>query len=421
MNRNWNLRRCSWGLCGFWLCGFWMALPTLADDWSQWRGPNRDGKSAEIDLLDKWPAAGPKLLWHTQELGSGYSTPSAAAGTAYLLANKDPQQEQLIALALNDGSQQWATPIGEVGENKGPQYPGTRSTPTIDGDRLYALGSDGDLVCLSAQSGKIQWRKNLKEDFGGKPGAWAYAESPLIDGDVLICSPGGPTATVVALNKQDGALVWKTPIPEADDASFSSPVVATLDGVKQYVVFLAKGVVGLEAQTGQPLWRYTKTADEAANVQTPVVNADFVYTAAGRVGGGLVRITGSQQEPAEIYFAKSMPSGMGGSVLIDGYLYGASGQTLMCIEYATGKVMWQDRSIGASSLVAADGKLYLHGENNEVAMVKVSPDSYQELGRFTPPDAPDHGKSKAWSYPIIVDGKLLVRDVGSVWCYDIRD
>jgi len=410
----------SW-LCGYGVCVLLLAsLPTAADDWTQWRGPHRDGKSAETGLLDHWPAGGPRLLWHAKNLGSGYSTPSAAAGRVYMLVNQDPQHEELIALSLADGTQQWATRIGGVGENRGPQYPGARSTPTLDGQRLYALGSDGDLVCVGTQTGEVQWHKNLKADFGGKPGAWAYAESPLIDGNVLLCSPGGSSATVVALNKQDGSLIWKSPIPEADDASFSSPVVATVEGVKQYVLFLAKGVVGLNAQTGEVLWRYNKTADEAANIPTPVVSAEFVYTGASRVGGGLVSVSGKTAPPKEIYFAKSLPTGIGGSILIDGYLYGASGPTLMCAEYATGKVMWQDRSIGACAVVAADGKLYLHGENNEVALVKVSPESYQELGRFTPPDAPDHGKAKAWSYPIIVDGKLLVRDVGSVWCYDIR-
>ncbi len=408
-------------LCGGGLWGLILCLPLAADDWSQWRGPHRDGKSAETGLLAQWPEGGPKLLWHAKDLGNGYSTPSAAAGQVYLLANTDLQNEHVIALSLADGSQQWTKRIGKVGENKGPQYPGTRSTPTIDGQRIYALGSDGDLACLSTQAGEVLWSKNLRADFGGSPGAWAYAESPLIDGNVLLCSPGGGSATVVALNKQNGEVIWKAPLPEADNASFSSPIVATIDGVKQYVLFLAKGVVGLNAETGDLLWRYTKTADEAANVQTPVVQDNLVYTGAGRVGGGLARVSGKKAEPAEVYFDKTMPTGMGGSILIDGYLYGASGQTLICTEYTTGKVMWQDRSIGATSLAAADGKLFLHGENNEVAMAKASHESYQELGRFAPPDAPDHGKAKAWSYLIIVDGKLLVRDVGSVWCYDIRD
>lgn len=396
-------------------------VPAMAEDWKQWRGKNRDGKSAETGLLKQWPVGGPQLLWQINELGNGYSTPAAVGGQVFLIRNKDLNNEEVIALSLADGSHQWATRIGRVGENSGPQYPGSRSTPTIDGERLYALGSDGDLACLDTTTGAIQWSRNLKTDFGGKPGRWAYAESPLIDGDVLICSPGGEQATVVALNKRDGSVVWRAPIPEGDEASYSSPMAATVQGVKQYIVFLSKGVSGLNAQTGQLLWRYNKTADKDANVPTPVVKDSFVYTAASRLGGGLVQISSDQPEAKEIYFHKSLPAGMGGSVLLDGYLYGSAGATLMCADFETGEVKWQDRSIGAASLCFADGKLFLRGENNEVAMVSASPEGYQELARFSPPNAPDRGQAKAWSHPIIVDGKLIFRDVGSVWCYDIRN
>lgn len=404
--------------CALAICLFATTFSSgLADDWPQWRGANRDGKSTETGLLDKWPSTGPKLLWQIDGLGNGYSTPSAVEGTIYLLRNLDEANEDVVALSLADGAQRWTTRLGSVGKNTGPNYPGARSTPTIDGDALYALGSDGDLACLDLKSGSVRWTKNLRSDFGGKPGKWAYAESPLIDGDVLVCSPGGSQATVVALNKSDGALIWKAPLREGDDASFSSPITATINGVKQYVLFLAKGVVGLNAETGQPLWRYDHTADKDANVQTPVASGNFVYTAAGRVGGGLVKITGDM--PQEVYFETSMPSGMGGSILVDGNLYGAAGQTLMCIDYATGKTKWQDRSIGTAALCYADGKLFMHAENNDVAMVAATGENYQELGRVTPPNAPDRGRSKAWTYPIVVDGKLLIRDLGSLWCYDV--
>jgi outer membrane protein assembly factor BamB len=330
------------------------------------------------------------------------------------------ESEEVVALSLADGSRRWATRIGTVGKNEGPQYPGSRSTPTIDGDSLYALGSDGDLACLDAKSGTVKWSKNLRTEFGGTPGKWAYTESPLIDGDVLLCSPGGSEATVVALNKSDGSAIWKSPIPEADDASFSSPVKATIDGIDQYVLFLSKGVVGLESKTGRVLWRYTNASDKDANVQTPVVSAPYVYTAASRVGGGLVRVSASDTEPEEVYFGRTLPSGMGGNILIDGNLYGASGPTMICVDYATGEAKWQDRSIGTSSLCFADGKLFLHSEDNQVAMIEATPEGYKELGRFTPPNAPERANGKAWTYPIIVDGKLIIRDVGTVWCYDIR-
>ncbi len=398
-----------------------LASSTFAEDWTGWRGNHRDGKSAETGLANKWPESGPKLLWQTKDLGAGYSTPSSAGGLVYLISNQGAETEELICLKLTDGSVQWRTKLGAVGKNTGPQYPGSRSTPSIVDGEVFALGSAGDLVCADAKSGKVKWSKNLQSEFDGLPGKWAYTESPLVDGDVIICSPGGKSATVVALKKSDGSVVWKSAIADGDEASYSSPVAAEIDGVKQYVMFLAKGAAGLNAKTGELIWRYTKTADKDANVQIPIVNGKLVYTAAGRVGGGLAEVAGTSSEPKQVYFDKAMPNGMGGAVLVDGYLYGASGATLMCIEYATGKKMWQDRSIGASSVAYADGKLYLHGENNDIALVAATPEAYKELARFTPPNASDRGNGKAWTHPVLVDGKLIIRDVDSVWCFDVKN
>ena len=391
-----------------------------ADDWTQWRGNHRDGKSAEQGLLDSWPANGPQLLWQTNDLGGGFSTPSAADHTIYLLCSQDGESEVLIALSLNDGKQLWSQRIGAVGKNRGPQYPGTRSTPTLDASFVYTLGSDGDLVCANANSGTPVWTKNLPQEFAGKPGNWAYTESPLIDGDALVCSPGGADATVVALNKKDGSVIWKAALSEADEASYSSPVVAMIDGQKEYALFLAKGLAGLDAATGDLLWRYTHTADEAANVQTPIVRDNLIYTGASRVGGGLIRVARGKTEPTELYFSRTLPTGMGGSVLVDGYLYGTSGSTMICVDFETGEAKWQDRSIGAGSICYADGKVILHGEDNRVALIKATSEKYEELGQLTLPNAPDRGRSKAWAHPIIVEGKLIIRDVGTVWCYDIR-
>jgi len=398
---------------------FICTLEAHGDDWPQWRGPDRDGKSSETGLLDKWPAEGPRLLWQANDLGNGYSTPSVADGLVYVICNKDDSNEEVIALSLVDGTRVWSTRIGSVGANRGPQYPGTRSTPTVDGELVYALGSDGDLVCLDSKTGDLEWSKDLPEDFGGKAGMWAYTESPLVDGDALIVSPGGD-ATVVALDKSNGSLIWESLLPERDDASYSSPVVATINDTKQYVFFLSKGAVGLNAETGEPIWRYGNTSDRAANVQTPVVEGDFVYTAASRVGGGLVRLPGQGEKPEEVYFKQTVPKGMGGSVLVGDKLFGASGQTMVCVDFRSGELNWQHRSIGAASLCFAEGKLYLHGEDNTVAMVAANGSEYRELGRVTPPNAPDRGRSKAWTYPVIVDGKLIIRDVGTIWCYDIR-
>jgi outer membrane protein assembly factor BamB len=392
-------------------------------DWPQWRGTNRDGSSNETGLLKEWPKDGPKLLWQVKEIDFGYSTPAVVGDRIYLLSNKGKNDEFVKALALKDGSEVWSKRIGKVGPNQGPQYPGARSTPTVDGDRIYALGSDGDLACLEKASGKVVWTKNVRKEFGGKPGLWAYSESPLIDGDVVVCTPGGKEATVVALKKKDGEVVWKCAVPGGDQAAYASIVKMDVGGVKQYVQFLQKGVVGVEAKTGKFLWRYDKTAKGSpANIPTPVAHNGYVYTGTGRSGGGLAKVkqNDGQWTAEEVYFDRKLPTSIGGSVLVGKYLYGTNNSGLVCLEFETGKVQWQNKSVGAGSLLYADGNLYVHSEKDEVALVEATPKEYREKGRFKLPDQPNRGNSQAWAYPVLADGKLYLRDLGVLWCYDVK-
>ncbi len=398
-------------------------LAANADDWPQWRGPKRNGISAETGLLQEWPKEGPKQLWHADMIGNGYSTPSIIGDRIYLISNEGTDNEFVQALDAGDGHQVWSTKLGNVGPNQGPQYPGSRSTPTVDGELLYALGSNGDLVCLERAGGKERWRKNLRTDFGGQPGKWAYSESPLIDGDVLVCSPGGKTATLVTLKKATGEVLWKSPLPEADEAAYASAIVDEVGGIKQYVQFLQKGLVGVEAATGKLLWRYGKTAEGSpANIPTPIAEANFVYSAGGRSGGGLVKLTAAKGKVSaeQVYFTAKLPTSIGGTVLVDGYLYGTNRQGMMCAEFSSGDIKWQERGIGASSICFADGRLYLHGEEGDVALLVPSAESYKEVGRFTPANSPDRGKAKAWTYPVVANGRLYIRDLTSLWCYDIK-
>lgn len=404
------------------------ALAAGAADWPQWRGPERNGISKETGLIKDWPKDGPKLLWQVNDIDYGYSTPAVVGPHLYLLSNKGNDDEFVQALAVKDGQQVWSKRLGKVGNpDQQPPYPGARSTPTIDGALLYALSSDGDLACLETANGSIRWRKNLRTDFGGAPGVWAYAESPLIDGDVLVCTPGGKEATLVALNKQTGAVIWKSAVPGGPAAGYASIVISHGGGRKQYVQFLANGVVGVDAKTGQFLWRYAKTAKGSpANIPTPVVHGDLVYSSTGLSGGGLVRLKAVKDgvTAEEVYFDRRLPTSIGGAIVLGEYLYGTNGQQgLMCIELASGKEQWSDRSVGAASICYADGRLYLHGENNEVALVEANPKAYREHGRFTLPDQPKHlrGKGeKAWPYPVVANGRLYFRDVGTLWCYDVR-
>jgi outer membrane protein assembly factor BamB len=402
----------SLGLC--WLGGA---------DWPQWRGPARNGISAETGLLPEWPKDGPKLVWQVKDLGRGYSTPAVVGDRIYLISNQAMDNEYVQALSTADGKQIWQTKIGKVGPNEGPQYPGARSTPTVEGELLFALGSDGDLVCIEAASGKPRWQKSLRGDFAGQPGPWAYAESPLIDGDILVCTPGGGEATIVALKKATGELVWKAALPSGDQAAYASAISIEVGGVKQYVQFLQKGVVGIEAQSGSLLWRYERTAEGSpANIPSPLADANFVYTATGRGGGGLVKLKSEQGKFAveQVYFGAKLPTSIGGAVKVGDNLYGTNGQGLLCADFKTGDVKWQDRSIGAGSLCCADGRLYVHGEGGDVALVEATPEAYREKGRFTPPDQPDRGRSKAWAYPVVADGKLYIHDLGVLWCYDVK-
>jgi outer membrane protein assembly factor BamB len=402
------------------LAAFAMAL--WANDWPQWRGPNRNGISQEKGLLKQWPEGGPKLLWQVKGIGEGYSTPAVVGGRMYLLANKGMDDEFALALDAFSGAQAWSTRLGNVGPNDGPQYPGSRSTPTVDGKLLYALGSDGDLACLEAASGAMKWQKNLRKDFGGIPGKWAYSESPLVDGETLICTPGGAEATLVALNKATGEVIWKSAVPGADQASYASVIVVEVNGVKQYVQFLQKGLVGVEAKTGKLLWRYDKTAQGSlANIPTPVARKAFVFSASGKGGGGLVELKNDagSLSAEEIYATAKVPTSIGGAIEIDGYLYGTNTAGLMCVDFATGDLKWQERGVGAGSVFYADGRLYVHGEKGEVALVEATPEAYRELGRFSPPDQPEKGKSQAWTYPVVANGRLYLRDMGVVWCYDV--
>jgi outer membrane protein assembly factor BamB len=394
-----------------------------AGDWPQWRGPERNGISKETGLLKEWPKEGPKLLWQRKDLGSGYSTPSVIGERLYLMSNQGMENESVQALSVKDGKEIWSVRVGKVGPNEGPQYPGSRSTPTVDGQSIYALGSDGDLACLEAATGKIRWQKNLRSDFDGKPGKWVYAESPLVDGEALVVTPGGSTATLVALNKKSGDVIWKSVVPGGEQAAYASVVIGNAGGVKQYVQFLEKGVVGVDARTGKFLWRYNKTGENSpANIPTPIVDKEYVYTATGRGGGGLIKLkaAGGAFEVEQIYFTPKMPTAIGGAVKLGEHLYGTTGQGLLCADFLTGNVKWQERSVGAGSVCYAEGNLYVHGENGDVALVEASSDSYREKGRFTPPEPPDRGRSKAWTYPVVANARLYIRDFGSLWCYDVK-
>ena len=410
------------GLVGF--CGFNVA----ADDWPQFRGPKRDGISKETGLLKSWPEGGPKLVWQNKEAPEGWGGPAVVGDVVYLIGNRGMEEESLTAYKVSDGSQVWSTKIGVVGKpDQQPKYPGARSTPTIEKGVAYVLGSDGDLAAIDAAKGAVKWKKNVRTDFGGESGMWAYAESPLIDGDTLVVAPGKATATVVALNKNTGAEIWRCAIPEGDLAAYASAVVVDYGGIKQYVHVLQNGIVGIDASNGKLLWRYTRAGKGSpANIPTPVAKDGIIYTAGARTGAGAVRlkvVEGDKVTAEEVYFDTKLPAAIGGTVLIGDVLYGTSAAGVQALEFATGKVKWtqENKGISPGAVLYADGHLIVYGENGDVAFVEAKGDAYKEKGRFRPKDAATHsGMLKSWAYPALADGKLYLHDGKSLWCYQVK-
>lgn len=403
----------------FLFLSFAILHPLYGDDWPQWRGPNRDGRSAETGLLQEWPEDGPPLRWAVTEIGTGYSTPSIVDGRVYVQTTHDNEEFALV-LDEKTGEKIWEVKIGTVGENRGPQYPGTRSTPTVDGDLVYCLASGGELTCLETISGNMKWQVSLPNDLGGEVGSWAYSESVLVDSDVVICTPGGEEATLAALDKLTGKPVWKSAVPEGDIADYAS-IMPVGDGPeKQYVQFLRKGLTGVRASNGEYLWRYEATADRGANILTPVVQGNLVFSSGSRSGGGLVKLEPSSDGVTanQIYFDRSLGSSIGGAVLIDGHLYGTTSNAMYCADFKTGEIKWQKRVVGNASLCYADGRIYMRGHDNaDVVLIDPSPEELIEVSRFT---QPNRSEVRAWPHPVVANGGFYLRDDQVLLCFEVK-
>lgn len=396
------------------------SMPLTAQEWRQWRGPERTGHSKETGLLKSWPEGGPKLLWTAQGLGTGNSTPSVSGGKVFGLSYRG-NDEVVWALDAKTGKEVWAVRIAAANFRIGRQaHDGSGSTPTIEGTRLYALGTSGDLVCMETADGRIVWRKNLVSDFGGSVPQWGYSESPLVDGDRVIATPGGSSAGMVALNKATGDVIWKAQIPGNDDAGYSSVIIATIHGQKQYVQFMSGGVVGVDAATGKFSWRYDSPANGVANCSTPIYVNDSIFAASGyNTGGGLAKLTktGNGMKAEEVYFTRNMRNHHGNMVLVGDYIYGFDESNLTCLNVKTGEIAWRDRSVGKGSVSYADGFIYARSERGPIALVQATPEGYVEKGRF---DTPNRSGKTTWTHPVIADGKLYLRDHDQLFCYDIR-
>jgi outer membrane protein assembly factor BamB len=391
---------------------FSLAVTAWALDWHQWRGPYRTGHSPETALLDRWPQGGPPLAWKIEGIGEGYSSFSVAGGRVYTQAQRGGQQ-YVIALDEASGQTVWETPNG--GTYSDDRGGGPRGTPTVDGSRLYALASNGNLACLETATGKPVWQINVLKQFGGRNISWGLSESPLIDGERLIVNAGGRGASVVALNKQDGQVIWKS---QSDEAGYSSAMVAVTGGIRQYVLLTGEAGIGVRADNGELLWRYAKISNRTANVATPIVRGDQVFLSSD-YGAGCALLKLSPQNGGvsaeEVYFNRDMRNHYASSVLVGDYLYGYSSSILTCMRFETGEVVWRDRAAGKGQVIFADGKLYLLSEDGEVALAEASPEGYKEISRFSIGSR----RYPTWTLPVIANGKLYLRDQDVVWCYNI--
>ena len=385
-----------------------------AADWPQWQGPDRTGMSKETGLLSAWPASGPAVVWSATGLGNGFGS-MAVAGERVFVQGTRGGRSIVVALNRADGKEVWSKALGQAGNDD--RGAGPRGTPTVDGDRLYVLTELGDLACLKTDGAEV-WQRNILRDFNGPQIRWQISESPLVDGAHLIVSPGGSGAGMVKLDKMTGKTVW-TAKDLSDAAGYSSPIVADVQGVRTYFTFTSGAGVGVRASDGKLMFRYPRAANGTANITTPIYSDNKVFfTSAYDTGAGLVSLSvqNGEVKANEVYFTREMQNHHGGVVLVNGYLYGFNNSILTCLEFATGKMMWRDRSVGKGSVMFADGHLYLQSETNIVGLAEASPAGYKEKGRFT---IADKG-IQSWAHPVVSGGRLYVRNQDSLVAYDIK-
>ena len=388
-------------------------------DWPCFDGPARDNISRETGLLKSWPGGGPKLAWQASGLGEGYASVAVADGMVYTMGNVG-SSETVTALNLDTGKIVWQQKT--AGASRLQMGNGPRGTPAYDDGQVYALGGNGDLVSLDARTGEPTWRKNILQEFGGNNIRWGISESVLIDGDRLICTPGGSNGTIVALNKTNGKPQWRATVPGKSEAGYSSAIVAEVGGVRQYVQFLSIGVVGVRADTGEFLWGNDAAANPTANCSSPLFGDNMVFSASGYgKGGAMVKLAAKGRKVVATpgYHTNKMESHHGGMVLLDGHVYGSSDPgVLRCLELASGDVKWENRSVGKGSITCADGRLYVRSEKGPVALVEATPTEYNETGRFEQSERSD---AEAWAHPVVSHGKLFLRDQDILLVFDIKE
>jgi outer membrane protein assembly factor BamB len=394
------------------------AAPVIAGDWPQFHGPGRNNVSTETGLLKRWPDGGPALLWTARGLGHGFSSVSVRGGRIYTAGNVG---DDTVVTAMDlAGKTQWQARCGGAWTRQG-LYPGTRGTPTLDGDRLYYETPLGDLTCLDANSGKKLWGLNILSEFKGKNIKWGLSESLLIDGDRLVCCPGGSEGGVVALDKRTGKVVWRC--PTGDSAGYASPILAECKGLRMIVTLTLKAMVGVDADSGKLLWRAEHVSFADENVLSPVYQDGHVLVSSVVAGTRKwkIDVDGKEASVQEVWKSRQMDNHHGGAVLLDGHLYGSScvfnQSQWICLDWQSGKMLYVAAGVGKGSLTVADGMLYILGERGTMGLVTPSPEAHAVISRF---DLPKGGEGLWWAHPVVCDGRLYVRHGEFLYAYDIR-
>jgi outer membrane protein assembly factor BamB len=394
------------------------ALTTTAvaaePSWPRFRGAGRDNLSTETGLLNRWPDGGPKLVWKARGVGHGYSTVAIAGGLIYTTGNVEGKT--LISALDMAGKVRWRV---ENGPSWDEPMGGTRGTPTINGDRLYHENAHGDVVCLDAKTGKWIWGLNILEEFGGTNIRWGLAESLLIDGDRVICSPGGPKTAVVALDKRTGRTVWQSP-SAGDLAGYASPTLAQQAGLRMILTMTARAAIGVNADTGELLWRFEHLTPFDENVCIPIYHDGRVFFSTQLTDAVQleVTVTGRKASVRPAWRSGDLDNHHGGVLLVDGFLYGSChSPKWACLDWTTGQTKYQSRGVGKGSLTYADGMLYTFGEGGHVALVSATPDGHEPAGQFR---VPEGGSGPGWAHPVVCGGRLYIRHSDLLFAYDVR-
>ncbi|MDA7673327.1 PQQ-like beta-propeller repeat protein [bacterium] len=404
------------------------ASAATSSDWFQWRGPNRDGVSAETGLNTDWDAKEPELLWRTSGLNGGMSSLSIYDGKLFTMGERDGGTI-IHCRNIEDGAEVWTASVAGKGS--------PNCTPTVDpaAGLVYGVSRDGELSAVKIDDGSLAWSKSYSGDFGGKMmSQWGFSESPLIDGEHLICTPGAPDALLAALNKTTGEVIWKTNVAEADlgsagkdGAGYGSVVISNADDVKHYIQLVGRGLVGVSPEDGSLMWNYNRIANGTANVPTPIISGDYVFGSTGYGDGGsaLLKLSksGSKMSAKEEYYynAKELQNHHGGMILVGDHIYLGEGHNNgfpQCIELKSGEIKWgKQRGAGSESaaIAYADGHIFFRYQDHTMAVVEANPSEYKLKGSFKIGSS----NKQSWPHPVIQDGKLYLRDQDELLCYDI--